>query len=40
MNNLSDDEDSMFHVLASDEGQHSLWPAFADVSHGLVDSAG
>jgi MbtH protein len=34
MNNPFDDEDGTFHVLVNDEGQHSLWPAFADIPPG------
>ena len=32
--NPFDDPDGTFLVLANDEGQHSLWPAFADVPAG------
>jgi MbtH protein len=32
--NPFDDPDGTFHVLVNDEGQHSLWPAFADVPTG------
>ncbi|KLI07323.1 hypothetical protein ACT17_00805 [Mycolicibacterium conceptionense] len=32
--NPFDDENGTFHVLVNDEGQHSLWPAFADVPAG------
>jgi MbtH protein len=32
--NPFDDENGTFHVLANDEGQHSLWPAFAEVPQG------
>ncbi len=34
MANPFDDENGRFHVLVNDEGQHSLWPAFADVPAG------
>jgi MbtH protein len=34
MNNPFDDEDGTFHVLVNDEGQHSLWPTFADIPPG------
>ncbi|CAM5470101.1 MbtH family protein [Streptomyces avidinii] len=34
MNNPFEDDDATFHVLVNDEGQHSLWPAFADVPSG------
>ncbi|MGW7688961.1 MbtH family protein [Streptomyces asiaticus] len=32
--NPFDDPDAEFLVLVNDEGQHSLWPAFADVPGG------
>jgi len=32
--NPFDDENGTFHVLVNDEGQHSLWPAFAAVPAG------
>ncbi|MDG4794569.1 MbtH family protein [Micromonospora sp. WMMD1082] len=32
--NPFDDPDGTFLVLANDDGQHSLWPAFADVPAG------
>lgn len=34
MTNPFDDEDGTFLVLVNAEGQHSLWPAFADVPAG------
>ncbi|MDO9407838.1 MbtH family protein [Patulibacter sp.] len=34
MTNPFDDPDGTFSVLVNDEGQHSLWPAFADVPDG------
>ncbi|OZM71655.1 MbtH family protein [Amycolatopsis antarctica] len=34
MSNPFDDEDGTFKVLVNDEGQHSLWPAFAEVPAG------
>lgn len=34
MTNPFDDEDARFLVLTNAEGQHSLWPAFADVPGG------
>lgn len=34
MTNPFDDEDGRFFVLVNDEGQHSLWPSFADVPPG------
>ncbi|WP_329388439.1 MbtH family protein [Streptomyces sp. NBC_01351] len=32
--NPFDDPEGRFLVLANDEGQHSLWPSFADVPGG------
>ncbi|MCX5605583.1 MbtH family protein [Streptomyces phaeochromogenes] len=29
-----EDQDAAYHVLVNEEGQHSLWPAFADVPAG------
>lgn len=34
MSNPFDDEGAPFVVLVNDEGQHSLWPTFADVPAG------
>ncbi|MGN9789426.1 MbtH family protein [Nonomuraea sp. ZG12] len=34
MANPLDDENAEYLVLRNSEGQHSLWPAFADVPHG------
>jgi MbtH protein len=34
MTNPFDDPDGTFLVLVNDEGQHSLWPAFAAVPEG------
>ncbi|WP_433470018.1 MbtH family protein [Spirillospora sp. CA-128828] len=34
MTNPFDDPDGTFRVLVNVEGQHSLWPAFADVPAG------
>lgn len=34
MVNPFDDENGKFLVLVNDEGQHSLWPSFADVPAG------
>ncbi|MGW0042826.1 MbtH family protein [Rhodococcus sp. NPDC003348] len=34
MSNPFDDEAGTFYVLVNEEGQHSLWPAFADVPAG------
>jgi MbtH protein len=32
--NPFEDEDASYFVLINDEGQHSLWPVFADVPAG------
>ncbi|MHA7649307.1 MbtH family protein [Mycobacterium sp. ML4] len=32
--NPFDDDDGRFFVLVNDEGQHSLWPAFAQIPAG------
>jgi MbtH protein len=32
--NPFEDEDAKYFVLINDEGQHSLWPVFADVPDG------
>jgi MbtH protein len=32
--NPFEDEDGKYFVLTNDEGQHSLWPVFADVPDG------
>jgi MbtH protein len=34
MTNPFDDPDGRFRVLRNDEGQHSLWPDFAEVPAG------
>lgn len=34
MTNPFDDPDGTFFVLVNDEGQHSLWPTFAEVPAG------
>ncbi|MFI9782964.1 MbtH family protein [Kitasatospora sp. NPDC051984] len=34
MTNPFDDPDGRFQVLTNDEGQHSLWPVFAEVPAG------
>ena len=34
MTNPFDERDGTFLVLVNDEGQHSLWPTFADVPAG------
>lgn len=43
MTNPFDDPDGTFLVLVNGEGQHSLWPAFAEVPQGwtvaLADSS-
>jgi len=38
--NPFDDEDGRFFVLVNDEGQHSLWPVFADVPAGWTVAFG
>lgn len=43
MTNPFDDPEGTFHVLVNDEGQHSLWPAFAPVPdgwHAVVENQG
>ena len=34
MTNPFEDESGVYHVLANDEGQHSLWPSFVPVPPG------
>ncbi|MFE2754426.1 MbtH family protein [Actinosynnema sp. NPDC059335] len=34
MSNPFDSDDRPFYVLVNDEGQHSLWPTFAEVPAG------
>lgn len=34
MTNPFDNENGTFLVLVNDEGQHSLWPAFAEIPEG------
>lgn len=34
MPNPFDDEDGQFFVLTNDEGQHCLWPGFAEIPEG------
>lgn len=34
MSNPFDDADAKFKVLVNDEGQHSLWPVFAEIPAG------
>jgi MbtH protein len=36
MSNPFDDDTARFVVLVNDEGQHSLWPVFADVPAGWM----
>jgi MbtH protein len=40
MTNPFDNEDGSFFVLVNDEGQHSLWPAFAEVPAGWTSVHG
>ncbi|WP_279499209.1 MbtH family protein [Actinomadura rubrisoli] len=40
MTNPFDDPDGTFLVLVNDEGQHSLWPSFADVPAGWTSVFG
>ena len=40
MPNPFDDPDGTFLVLINDEGQHSLWPEFADVPAGWTVTLG
>jgi MbtH protein len=40
MTNPFDDNDGRFHVLVNDEGQHSLWPSFAEVPAGWTIAFG
>jgi MbtH protein len=37
MANPFDDDAAAFVVLVNDEGQHSLWPTFADVPAGWTE---
>ena len=34
MTNPFEDNEASYYVLVNDEGQHSLWPAFAEVPAG------
>jgi uncharacterized protein YbdZ (MbtH family) len=34
LTNPFDDPEGTFHVLVNHEGQHSLWPSFADIPAG------
>ncbi|WP_435192787.1 MbtH family protein [Streptomyces sp. NRRL F-5630] len=38
--NPFDDPDGTYLVLVNDEGQHSLWPSFADVTEGWRTALG
>ncbi|WP_405938143.1 MbtH family protein [Streptomyces sp. NBC_00726] len=40
MANPFDAEEGTFMVLVNDEGQHSLWPSFADVPAGWTTALG
>ncbi|WP_033438837.1 MbtH family protein [Saccharothrix sp. NRRL B-16314] len=40
MTNPFEDPEGRFHVLVNDEGQHSLWPSFADVPAGWATRFG
>jgi MbtH protein len=40
MANPFEDNDGTFLVLVNDEGQHSLWPEFADVPEGWTVAFG
>lgn len=40
MTNPFEDPDASYLVLANDEGQHSLWPVFADVPAGWTVAHG
>jgi MbtH protein len=40
MTNPFDDENGTFLVLVNDEGQHSLWPTFAEVPGGWQSAHG
>ncbi len=40
MSNPFDDEEGTFFVLVNQEGQHSLWPTFADVPAGWTSVHG
>ncbi|MET7640368.1 MbtH family protein [Streptomyces sp. NPDC005438] len=40
MSNPFDDENGTFLVLVNDEGQHSLWPSFAEVPAGWTTALG
>lgn len=38
--NPFEDNDASYYVLVNDEGQHSLWPAFAEVPAGWTVAHG
>ena len=40
MTNPFENPDGSYRVLVNDEGQHSLWPAFADVPAGWTVAHG
>ncbi|MGX4687701.1 MbtH family protein [Streptomyces sp. JNUCC 63] len=40
MSNPFDDADATYLVLVNDEGQHSLWPVFAEVPAGWSTAHG
>jgi MbtH protein len=40
MVNPFDDEEGRFLVLVNDEGQYSLWPAFAEIPDGWTTAHG
>lgn len=40
MTNPFDDENGTFYALVNDEGQYSLWPAFAEVPAGWTVAHG
>ncbi|GGW93080.1 MbtH family protein [Streptomyces chartreusis] len=40
MTNPFDNENGTFLVLVNDEGQHSLWPVFAEIPQGWTTAFG
>jgi MbtH protein len=40
MSNPFENEDGEYLVLVNDEGQHSLWPGFADIPAGWTPAHG
>ncbi|MEV5241992.1 MbtH family protein [Streptomyces cinnamoneus] len=40
MSNPFEDENGTYYVLVNDEGQHSLWPAFAEIPAGWTTAFG